>query len=97
MGRYERKRREKRAKLWGAVALIITGVAIGVGVGVAIGIRQGTEQENHRANSVISEYMRGEYGGEMLEQCETDGLKECRVEFDYTDGVITGIEVVGHK
>lgn len=89
--------RNRCGGLWWAAALVITGVAVGVSVGVSVGIKQGVEQGIDRANSVISDYMTEDYGREMLEQCRADGLKECRIEFDYTDGVITGIEVVGYK
>lgn len=97
MSRYERKRREKRAKVWGAIMAVGVGLAVGVGVGTMVGRADGIRHETERANSVISEYMAREYGSEMLERCEADGLKDCRIEFDYTDEIITGIEVVGHK
>lgn len=96
MGRYERIRRERRERVGLVVASLAVGLSIGFGVGGIVGIEQGRAEGVERANSVISEYMTEEWGGEMLERCEAE-LKECRIEFDYTDGIITGIEAVGHK
>ena len=95
MGRYERIRREKREQVGLLVASLAVGLGVGIGVGVMVGVEQGRVEGVERANSVISEYMASEYGADMLTRCEQDGLKGCRIEFDYTDGVITGIEVVG--
>lgn len=79
------------------LAIMGIGLLVGIGIGVIVGRAGGIRHEIERANSVISEYMAEEYGSEMLEQCETDGLKDCKIEFDYTDGVITGIKVVGQE
>ena len=81
---------------WGTIAMVVSVLLMTASwfmAGIAIGTSNGVE----KANATIKEYREREQGGDLLERCKANGLKNCHIEFGYTDKVITSIEVIGER